>query len=52
MGRSTFGGREEECSFSTSPLGFKIMVLLVEQFEVICPETKHLKHFMELVLAL
>ena len=39
----------EECSLSTF-LRFKAMVLLVGQFEVMCPYPKHLKHFIELVL--
>jgi len=40
----------EECPFSTSFLRFKAMVLLVGQFEAMCPYPKHLKHFIELVL--
>ena len=44
------GEKGEECSLSTSLLRLKAMVLLVGQFEVICPYPKHIKHFIELVL--
>jgi len=40
----------EKCSLSTSFLRFKAMVLLVGQFEAMCPYPKHLKYFIELVL--
>ena len=40
----------EKCSLSTSFLKFKAMVLLVWQFEAMCPYPKHLKHLMELDL--
>jgi len=40
----------EECSLFTSLLRFKAMVLLVGQFEAMCPYPKHLKHFIELIL--
>ena len=40
----------EECSLFTSLLRFKAMVLLVGQFQAMCPYLKHLKHFIELVL--
>ena len=40
----------DECSLSTSLLRFKATVLLVGQFEAMCPYPKHLKHFIELVL--
>ena len=40
----------EECSLSTFFLRFKAMVLLVGQFEAMCPYPKNLKHFIGLVL--
>jgi len=42
------GQRRQECSLSTSSLVFMVMVLLVGEFEAICPYPKHSKHFIEL----
>jgi len=42
----------ENCSLFISPLGFKVMVVLVGQLEAMCPYPKNLKCFMELVLEL
>jgi len=44
------GSKGEECSLSTCPLRFKVMVLFNGQLEAMCPYPKHLKHLMELVL--
>jgi len=40
----------EKYSFSTSPFGFKVMILLVWQIKAMCTYPKHLKHLMELDL--
>lgn len=40
----------EECSFSTLPLDFKVMIIFVRKLKAMCSYPKHLKHFMELDL--
>jgi len=44
------GEGEEECSLSTSPLAFMVMVLLEGQLEAMCAYPKHIKHLIELDL--